>query len=207
MGKTTRFNDIEITWLGHAGFMIKAVGKTVYIDPYKVTHGEKADLILVTHEHYDHCDPSSISMLLKDDTIVIGPCEVKNKIDRTRTIKVNNSIDLDCFKIFAVPAYNREKSFHPQGCGVGFVITVDGVRIYHAGDTDMIPEMGEILDIDIALLPVGGTYTMNAHEAAEAAKTISPKLAIPMHWGDIIGTRRDAEDFSKLAETKVEILD
>ncbi|MCM8798891.1 MAG: MBL fold metallo-hydrolase, partial [Candidatus Omnitrophica bacterium] len=116
-------------------------------------------------------------------------------------------IKLKEIEVEGVPAYNLYKSFHPKENGyLGFVIAVEGKRVYHAGDTEFIPEMKKI-EAEIILLPVGGTYTMNAKEAAEAANTINPQVAIPMHWGSIVGTRKDAEEFKRLCKPEVIILD
>ncbi|MCK5615714.1 MBL fold metallo-hydrolase [Candidatus Pacearchaeota archaeon] len=207
MSNETKVGEVKITWLGHASFLFEGLGKMVYVDPYKVSHGEKADLILVTHGHYDHCDPASISAISKEDTIIVGPKGVKDKIQSTEEIKVGNLVEKNGIQILAVPAHNLDKPFHPQGDGVGFVFKVGDKRIYHAGDTDHIPEMDDLGEIDVALLPVGGTYTMDAREAAEIANTIKARLTIPMHWGGIVGTRKDAEEFKKMAKVPVEILD
>ena len=206
MAGETIVGEVKINWLGHASFLIEGMGKVVYVDPYKVSHGEKADLILVTHDHYDHCDPASIAALSKEGTIVLGPRGVKGKVTGAQEIKVGNLIEKTDVQVMAVPAYNKDKAFHPEGQGVGFVFKVGDKRIYHAGDTDRIPEMDDLGEIDVALLPVGGTYTMNASEAAEAADRIKAELTIPMHWGGIIGTREDADRFKKKASVKVEIL-
>jgi L-ascorbate metabolism protein UlaG (beta-lactamase superfamily) len=207
MATETTIGDVKVKWLGHAGFRFVSGETIVYVDPYKISHGEKADLILVTHDHYDHCDPSSISLLRKEGTLVVGPKACKNKIDGLSEIKIGKTIEKNSVQITAVPAYNNNKHFHPQGAGMGFVFVLGGKRIYHAGDTDRISEMGTLGEIDLALLPVGGTYTMGPEEAAEAANMINAKLTIPMHWGGIVGTRKDAENFKKLASVKVEMLD
>lgn len=207
MSREMKFGELELTWLGHAGFMFKAAGKVLYIDPYKVSHGDKADVILITHEHYDHLDPGSISSISKEDTVLIAPRSCKEKLRDMKEIKPGNLTEEKGIDIMAVPAYNRNKQFHPQGSGVGYVLTMGGKTVYHAGDTDSIPEMSDLGDVDIALLPVGGTYTMDAHEAAEAADKIGAEVTIPMHWGNIVGTRNDAEDFRKATKSRVVILE
>ena len=207
MTKTITVGNVEITWLGHSSFMIKGMDRIVYVDPYKVSHGEKADVILITHDHYDHCDPSSITMLTREGTVVVAPRSCKEKLQKMEEIKTGNLVEKSGIQILAVPAYNRSKHFHPEGNGMGYVFKVGDTRIYHAGDTDIIPEMDDLGEIDVALLPVGGTYTMNAQEAAEAADNIKAGLTIPMHWGGIVGNRDDAEKFKKLAQVNVEILD
>jgi L-ascorbate metabolism protein UlaG (beta-lactamase superfamily) len=207
MGMSTTLGNVEVTWLGHAGFRFQTPEVVVYVDPYKVSHGEKADLILLTHDHYDHCDPSSISSLRKEETVIVGPKNCKEKVHGLEEIKLGQDLERKGVHVKAIPAYNKEKHFHPQGAGFGYVFMIGSERIYHAGDTDSIPEMAGLGRINLALLPVGGTYTMNAREAAEAAEKIMPDLAIPMHWGDIVGTRKDAEEFQRLAGVKVRILE
>jgi L-ascorbate metabolism protein UlaG (beta-lactamase superfamily) len=207
MPKNMTVGDVDIEWLGHASFRFKADNKVIYVDPFKIPGGEKADIILITHDHYDHCDPGSINSVKKPETIVIGPESCSSKIPEIRKIKSGETISLKDIEIKAVPAYNIGKSFHPRGSGVGFVVKIAGKTIYHAGDTDRIPEMENLKNIDVALLPAGGTYTMNAEEAAEAANVIKPAIAIPMHWGKIIGSKEDAIKFKDLCKVQVKVLD
>lgn len=191
----------NITWLGHDGFMIKGGDKTIVIDPFQVGAGEPADIILVTHEHYDHCSPEDIKKVQKESTVIVTePNSARKLSGDVRVVRPGDKLTISGIKIEAVPAYNTNKSFHPeQNAWLGFIVTVDGVRIYHAGDTDLIPEM-ESLDVDIALLPVSGTYVMTAEEAVEAAKKIKPKLAIPMHYDAIVGSANDARRFCDALE-------
>ena len=203
------YKGIKIHWLGHASFKISNK-LTIYIDPFVIPEGaEKADLILVTHEHYDHCATENIRKLAKDGTLIIATedCIAKLADLNVRGVTPNQKIEVKGITIETIPAYNLNKSFHTKASNwVGYIITINGVRIYHAGDTDFIPEMRELKDIDIALIPVGGTYTMNAEEAAEAVNSFNPKIAIPMHFGSIIGSKNDAERFEKLAKCEVKIL-
>ena len=198
----------NIVWLGHASFVIKG-DKTIYIDPWKIKGDlPKADIVLITHDHFDHCSPGDVRKVSTDSTVILATPGCASKLGKNaRSVKPGESMEISGVKIETVPAYNIGKSFHPKASGfVGYIVTVQGVRIYHAGDTDLIPEMKEI-KADIALLPVGGTYTMNAEEAAKAADIIAPEIAIPMHWGDIVGDRSDAETFKKLVKkAKVIIL-
>jgi L-ascorbate metabolism protein UlaG (beta-lactamase superfamily) len=191
-------NDVvkNITWLGHDGFLIKGDGKAVVIDPFQITQCEPADIILITHEHYDHCSPEDIRKIQKASTVIVTEADSARKLSGdVRVVQPGDKLTVSGIPIEAVPAYNTNKNFHPKQNGwLGFVVTVDGVRIYHAGDTDLIPEM-DSLKTDIALLPVSGTYVMTAEEAVEAAKTIKPKLAIPMHFGAIVGSTDDAWRF------------
>jgi L-ascorbate metabolism protein UlaG (beta-lactamase superfamily) len=193
-----------IQWLGHASFKIKAAGKTIYIDPYAGEpsfYSEKADIILVSHSHFDHCDGQKIKMIRGDNTAFYGPEDIVGRFGSVK-IEAGQSVIVEDVKIEAVKAYNIGKDFHKEGFAVGFVIKAEGKAVYFAGDTDLIPEMG-IITADIALLPVGGTYTMNAEEAAEAAEKVKAKIAIPMHYGyGIVGKEYDAEDFKELCERK-----
>jgi L-ascorbate metabolism protein UlaG (beta-lactamase superfamily) len=194
---------MRIAWLGHASFRIEA-GKTIYIDPYKLDQEEKADLILVTHSHFDHCSADDIRALSKDGTEVIGPADCQCI---TRRIMPGQELEAHGIRIQAVPAYNTNKEFHQRFHNwVGYIITVEGKRIYHTGDSDLIPEMRDIKNIDTLLIPVGGTYTMDAADAAKAADIIRPRVAVPMHYGKIIGSKSDAERFRELYKGKVEFL-
>jgi L-ascorbate metabolism protein UlaG (beta-lactamase superfamily) len=188
----------NMTWLGHDGFLIKGGGKVIVIDPFQVTECEPADIILVSHDHYDHCSPDDIKKIQKDTTIIVTEADSAKKLSgQVKVMQPGDKITVSGIPIEAVPAYNTNKSFHPKDNGwLGFILTVDGVRIYHAGDTDHIPEMGSF-QVDIALLPVSGTYVMTAEEAVEAAKKIKPKVVIPMHYGAIVGSANDARRFTE----------
>ena len=179
---------VIVKWLGHASFQIKADGKNIYIDPYEGEYKEKADLVLVTHSHYDHCDTSKIKKVVKENTVIVCPPDCASSIrGNVRVLKPGEESKVDDITVEAVHAYNYKRfrspgnPFHPKGFGVGYVITVNGKRIYHAGDTDFIHEMKNLKNISVALLPSGGTYTMDNSEAAEAALAIKPEVAIPMH--------------------------
>ena len=200
------FEGIQITWLGHASFRINANDRIIYIDPFQLDGGEEADLILITHDHHDHCSPDDVKKIHKEGTMIIsgGNCELN--VDNIQ-IKPGEEKEFEGIKIKAVPAYNVGKEFHPKEKNyVGFIVEINGKRIYHAGDTDLIPEM-DVIAADIAMLPVGGEYTMDAREAAEATKKINPSIAIPMHYGSIVGELNDAKEFSRLCECEVRILE
>ena len=205
MSKTFNLNNLEITWLGHASFKIKGDGLVIYIDPYQISEDEPADIILATHDHFDHYDQASIKALKKDDTEVVGPESVALK-SGGKALKAGEQVEIKGASVKAVPAYNIGKSFHPQGTGVGFIVNIAGKTIYHAGDTDKIPEMAELGPIDLALLPIGGTYTMNAEEAAEAAKVIKPKKVIPMHYGALKETPGNPEKFKELVGDAAKVI-
>jgi L-ascorbate metabolism protein UlaG (beta-lactamase superfamily) len=182
----------------------------IYIDPFQVHEKDHGDLILITHAHYDHFSPEDIKRLSGESTMMIATPDVIGQvaIGRRQAIKAGNQIDMAGIKIKAVAAYNKDKPFHPKSSEwVGYILEMNGTRIYHAGDTDFIPEMKDVA-ADIAFLPVSGTYVMNPEEACAAAKKIMPKVVIPMHYGKIIGTKADAEKFKKLCDfCSVEIMD
>jgi len=197
----------NIHWLGHDSFRI-AGPVTIYVDPWQLPAGvPQADLVLVTHDHYDHCSPKDVTRISKADTVIVTIAAAAKKFKGdVRVVKPGDSLTVKGIPIEVVPAYNVNKKFHPRDAGhVGFIFTVEGQRIYHAGDTDFIPEMKDF-KVDIALLPVSGTYVMTADEAASAAKAINPQVAIPMHYGEIVGSRADAERFQELYEGEVTIL-
>ena len=208
----------SIEWLGHAGFRIRVGRSAVYIDPYRVDDGPPADLILVTHGHYDHFSPRDVERLSHERTLLLGPPAVAERVSgRVISVRPGEVIEDDLVRglgIATIAAYNTSKRdqdgnvFHPREAGwVGYELNVQGERLYHSGDTDVIPEMDSVTGVDVALLPVSGTYVMTAGEAAEAARRIQPRVAVPMHWGEHIGTRRDAETFAERAPVEVEILE
>lgn len=215
-----QYKNLEITRLNHAAFKIKGGGKVIYFDPFKIPAGdiEKADIVFISHEHFDHCSPEDLKKIVSQGAVLVTIEACKDAVKELgfkeiKCVKPGDVLGVDGVKIEVVPAYNIDKFhspgilFHPPADGkVGFVVEIDGVRIYHAGDTDNIPEMQNFKDIDIALLPVSGTYVMTPEEAVEAAKAIIPKLAIPMHYGDIVGTKDDAEKFKKLSSVPAEII-
>jgi L-ascorbate metabolism protein UlaG (beta-lactamase superfamily) len=205
--------EITLEWLGHSGFLIKN-NKTIYIDPFNLKEdSEKADFILITHSHYDHCSIADIKNIIKEGTKILLTADSQSKITRfqipinIQIVEPNQELTFGDLKIATMPAYNLDNPAHPKDEGwVGYVVKINDVTIYHAGDTDLIPEMQKLTGHNqpdkklIALLPVGGRFTMNAEEAAEAAKLIKPFLTIPMHYGSIIGDKNDAEEFVNLCK-------
>ena len=203
----------KIHWLGHDSFRIEGDGLVIYTDPWKLGEGPKADLILITHDHSDHCSPADVAKIQKEDSVIVTVAAAAAKLSgQIEVVEPGDELTVKGVPISAVAAYNIDKfrspgvPYHPQDAGyVGFIFTVEGKRIYHAGDTDNIPEM-ESIDVDIALLPVSGTYVMTADEAVEAAATIQPQVAIPMHIGRNIGSMEDATHFQEKASVPVVIL-
>ena len=206
---------VEITWLKHDAFLLKGEGVVVAIDPYEIRSvPEKADLVLVTHDHFDHCDPNSVRLVAKPDAVIVAPQNAASKLGRdVKVVKAGDVLTEKGITIKVVPAYNvrpERQRFHPKNYGgVGYLVTLAGKTIYHPGDTDLIPEMDNLGQVDIALLPVSGTYVMDAQEAAEAVKRIKPTHVVPMHYGSIVGGKSDAERFAQLVvgQTTVHILE
>ncbi|MDA4129921.1 MAG: MBL fold metallo-hydrolase [Thaumarchaeota archaeon] len=213
------YQGVKITWLGHDGFKIEDGGKTLVIDPFQLKQKVPADYVLVSHEHFDHSNAEDLKKVVKPNgTVVVGIQASKSEIEKAspmeiKIVKPGDRVKLGNFEVRAVPAYNTNKfrspgkPFHPKEDGkVGYVVkTNSGVSIYHTGDSDLIPEMENLMP-DIALLPISGTYVMTVDEAVEAVRKIKPKIAIPMHYGTIVGSESDARKFKDSAETEVHIL-
>jgi len=197
----------KIHWLGHDAFRVDAE-KVIYFDPWKLQGKPPlADLVLISHEHDDHCSPDDVALIRGPQTAVVAPAPCAGKLGgKVRVVKVGDTLEVQGVQIEVVPAYNVNKTFHPRSPdNVGYIVTVEGTRIYHAGDTDVIPEMGRFT-VDIALLPVSGTYVMTADEAVKATEVIRPGLVVPMHYGTIVGSERDARHFQRLSPATVRIL-
>jgi L-ascorbate metabolism protein UlaG (beta-lactamase superfamily) len=196
-----------VKWFGHASFLIKTVEKIIYIDPYAGEYVEKADVILLTHCHRDHADVEKIDSIQQEHTIIITSYDCARDIEGTViSLAPDDKKEIHGVTVEAVEAYNYKRfrspgvPFHPKGTQIGFVLSAEGKRVYHAGDTDFIPEMRELTNIDIALLPTGGTFTMDVEEAIEATLTINPKRVIPMHRRD-----ENIEEFKTRVEAKSDI--
>lgn len=197
----------KIEHLGHASFRLSDGDRVVYVDPYQI-EGKPGDAtaVLVTHEHFDHCSAEDVAKVAGPETAILAPADCRAKLDGIGNAFVaaerGGEYDTGGVPVRAVAAYNINKQFHPESAaGVGYIVTLGGETIYHAGDTDVIPEMEGLapgVEIDVALLPVGGTYTMTAEEAAEAFKLLGAKRALPMHFGSVAGTQADADRFMRL---------
>ena len=190
----------HIHWLGHASFRIEDEDEQIYIDPWKLVPGSpEADVVFITHAHYDHFSVEDIDRVTKEVTTIVAPKDVAAQLKgAVVAVEPNKNYRFARLSIQTIPAYNLDKKFHPRDNNwVGYIITLStGQKIYHSGDTDFTPEMRSVV-ADVAFLPCGGTYTMSAKEAGGAANILKPQLLIPMHWGDIVDTRADAEELKK----------
>lgn len=186
--KTLNLEGIEITHINHASIKMKTQDLVIYADPYQVAD-EQADLILITHDHHDHLDTGSIMKLQKLNTTILIPEGLKEKINgNLRTLTPGNALKIFDVKITTIAAYNLKTSYHPRAKNyLGYILEILGKRIYIAGDTDKTPEMINLKDIDLAFLPIGGTYTMDEKEAAQAVTEFKPKIVVPYHYGEIPG--------------------
>ena len=197
-----------VTWFAQSAFRFRRGGKTVYVDPWHLPQdAQEADLILITHDHGDHLSEKDIAKIRGPDTEIVASVAAAEKLDDpVHAVASGDSLTVAGVPVQAVPAYNVEKAFHPQEKGgVGYVFKLDGVTYYHAGDTDLIDEMRKV-KADVVFLPVGGHYTMGPKEAAEAAAAIKPKLAVPMHWGDVVGSKSEATIFADDFEGETQIM-
>ena len=203
---------MKIEVLCHSSIRIEGEEKTVYIDPYRIKEEiMDADLILITHSHYDHFSEDDINKVKKDSTKVFVTNDLMDKAlelgfeeENITVVMPNNSYKELNIEIDTIPSYNINKQFHPkENNWVGYILKLEGKKVYIAGDTD-ITEENKNVECDIALVPVGGTYTTDYKEAAELVNIIKPEVAIPMHYGELVGTKEDAERFSKLINSNIE---
>ena len=183
-------------------------GIIIYIDPFRINEEKHdADLILITHDHYDHYSPEDIKKVIKEDTIIVAPKTIKELNNKENIIFVepNKTYNIKGYKIVTVPAYNINKHFHPkENNWVGYIIEMEDLKYYIAGDTDITPENKQV-ECDVALIPIGGTYTMDYKEASELINIIKPKIAIPTHYGSIVGDITDGEKFKKLIDNTIDV--
>ena len=200
--------NVEVLY--HSSIKIKD-NKIIYIDPFKIDKDyNDADIVFITHDHFDHYSEEDIDKVINENTTIIIPEELLTKILRKGinknaviTVESNKEYMVQGIKFETIPAYNTNKNFHPKENGwVGYIITLDGIRYYIAGDTDITEENRKV-KCDVAFVPVGGTYTMNYSEAAELVNIIKPKIAVPIHYGSIVGTKQDATNFIKLLHSSI----
>lgn len=215
--QSTSLKEITVTALGQSGFLLEFPGNFSFaFDPYDLQEPRPVDVVFITHKHGDHCDPKSIEKMVKDGTMIVAPksCEecLEQFGEKVQWLTDEPKQRLGLIEFQTIPAYNLNKfrptgePFHPKELGgVGYVVEVSGCRIFHAGDTDFTPEMASLLDVDLAFLPVSGTYVMTPEEAAEAAEKLNPDLAIPMHFGKVVGSVADAQRFQELLKDKVDV--
>lgn len=196
-----------IKWLGHASFLIKTLGKNIYIDPYAGDYTEKADIILVTHRHHDHCDIPKISSITKPETVIVTSEECSKKLTgNVETLDPEETKEINSIIIVGVEAYNIKRfrspgtPYHPKGTQLGFLLKAEGKIVYHSADTDFIPSMKKLGRVDIAFIPIGGTYTMDLNEAVEATLAINPKIVVPVHR-----LEADAKVFKEKVESQSSI--
>jgi L-ascorbate metabolism protein UlaG (beta-lactamase superfamily) len=217
--KQGTFEGATITALGHAGFVIEFAEKKLRIafDPYDIKEEQPVDYIFVSHQHFDHCDPVSIRKLLKNSTRIIAPACCERELSefgqQLELLKDKEKHKLKQCIYWALPAYNVNKFrtpnevFHPKDMGgVGFVVEVDGFRMYHAGDTDRIPEMDGLKKLDLAFLPISGTFVMTLEEAIEAAQILKPKMVVPMHFGKLLGSVGDANRYHNMLRDLIPVM-
>jgi L-ascorbate metabolism protein UlaG (beta-lactamase superfamily) len=185
--------------------------KTIYIDPFKIDKNyNDADIVFITHDHYDHYSEEDIDKVINENTTIIIPEELLTKLlkkginkNAIITVDPNEKYVVQGIKFETIPAYNTNKTFHPKKNGwVGYIIIINGIRYYIAGDTDITEENKQV-KCDVAFVPVGGTYTMDFKEAANLINEIKPKIAIPIHYGSVVGTEQDAIYFIRLLHPEI----
>ena len=200
--------NIEVLY--HSSIRISK-NKVIYIDPFKIDKNyNDADIIFITHDHYDHYSEEDIDKVINEHTTIIIPEELLTKLLRKGinknaiiTVEPNKNYMVQGIKFETIPAYNTNKTFHPKENGwVGYIIIINGIRYYIAGDTDITEENKEVR-CDVAFVPVGGTYTMDFKEASSLINEINPKIAVPIHYGSVVGTEQDAIDFVRLLHPEI----
>ncbi|MDO4499773.1 MAG: MBL fold metallo-hydrolase [Erysipelotrichaceae bacterium] len=198
---------MEISINKHSSIKIKS-NKTIYFDPFEISvECHDADLIFITHDHFDHFSIEDIKKIEKEDTVYVIPDNMYNLLGGENVVVLcpNEKTNLEGLDVRTIPAYNNTKKFHPKDKGnLGYIVTIENQTVYVAGDSDMT-EDNLSLKVDVALIPVGGRYTMNFEEAAKLVNTIKPKLAIPTHYGSVAGNKEDGQNFKDLVNKDIEV--
>ena len=203
-------NGIEC--LGHSTIKITKASKTIYIDPYNIKEVSKdANIVFITHSHYDHYSPQDISKIINENTIMVITEDLYSDVqnlginkENLITVKPNETFEISNIKVSTIPAYNTNKKFHPkENNWVGYILELENTKYYIAGDTDITEENKQV-KCNVAFVPVGGTFTMTAKEAADLINKIKPQIAIPIHYGSIVGTEQDAIDFKNYLNSNIE---
>ncbi len=212
MGRIT-INNIEIELIGHDSFKLKtSSGKVIYFDPFAYpqssSYEDKASYVFISHEHFDHCSIEVLRKIANENTKIIAPERCKEKIDSLpgKRIYVNaeTPMKVDDLDVLVVHAYNPSKPYHPKGMGNGYVVDVEGMRFYHPGDTDFIPEMEKLKGkVDVFFVPISGIYVMDEDDALKAIKAIMPRYVIPMHYNYLEGLEKDPEKFKEKVENEI----
>ena len=206
-------DNIEV--FTQSSIRIKSSHGTIYLDSFQIkTEPHDADYVLITHDHYDHFSVDDIKKVAKKSTILVVPArmeddakELANDVASIVTVKPGVYKEISGLEIETIPAYNTVKPFHPRRAEwVGYILRADGKRIYVAGDTGLTKEARQV-KCDIALLPIGGTYTMDTRKAAELANTIRPEYVIPTHYGSIVGKQSDGQTFASLVKSPVKVVE
>lgn len=200
----------NIQVLNHSSIKINRE-KVIYIDPFKIDNDyHDADIVFITHSHFDHYSEEDIDRIIKEETKLIVTEDLEKKAlekvkkENVTCVQPEKNYFVDGINFETIPAYNISKQFHPKSNNwVGYVIELNGIKYYFAGDTD-ITEENKKVKCDVAFVPIGGTYTMTAKEAAELVNIIKPKIAVPIHYGSVVGTTKDAEDFVISLNEKIE---
>ena len=205
------YKGVTLERLEHDTIRLTTKSDTIYFDPYHLPDDDslpKADVVFITHPHFDHLSVEDLKKIVTGETTIVTVPDAEEKLTGIgaadiKYVKPRDEVTIGDLKVQVMPAYNPDKHYHPkQNAWVGYLVEADGVKVYMAGDTDLIPEMNDFPEMDIALLPVSGTYVMTAEEAANAAFILEPNLAIPIHYGSVVGSDSDAQRFVTEAKAK-----
>jgi L-ascorbate metabolism protein UlaG (beta-lactamase superfamily) len=202
----------QLKWFAQSAFRLETAGKVIYFDPFRIDVKDEADVVFITHSHQDHFSKTDLQKILTPQTVIVAPASCKSELRSFNNEQIllspGDTGTVAGFPVQAVPMYNRVKTkYHPRKKNwLGYVVTIDGVRLYHAGDTERIPEMQDFR-CDIALLPLGQTYTMNSvEEAAQAARDVQARVVVPMHYGFYEGKVKDVETLRQLLKGEIEVI-